>query len=97
MGPATVDLEDGVASNSRELAQRPVVDPHDEPSAEWGWHGSFPRGKMIAGWTSVVLLLLFLIGNHQGRTEDLWLIGVASLMAFGLVLHTVRKRNAWRR
>ncbi len=79
MRPAVdrVDREDVVARNSRELAKRPAVDPRDEPSAEWGWHGGFPHGELIAGWSVVVILLLFLIGNHQGRTEDIWLIGFA--------------------
>jgi hypothetical protein len=86
-----------VARNSRELARRPAVDPQDEPSVEWGWHGGFPRGMMIAGWVSVLVLLAMTIGNHQGRTENVWLIGLALFMAFGLVLHSVRKRNAWRR
>jgi hypothetical protein len=86
-----------VARNSRELAQRPAVDPQDEPSVEWGWHGGFPRASVVAGWVSVVILLTFLVGNHEGRTEDLWLIGLAALMAFGLVLHSVRRRNSWRR
>ncbi len=90
-------------SNSRELAARNTgitstgVDPEEEPSAEWGWHGTFPRGQMIAGWVSTAIILTMLIGNHQGRTEDLWLIGVALVMAAGLVLHTINKRNAWRR
>jgi hypothetical protein len=92
-----VDLEDGVARNSRELARRPVVDPQDEPSAEWGWHGGFPRGSVIAGWATVVILLLLTIGNHEGTTEDIWLVGFAVLIAFGLVMHTIRRRNAWRR
>ncbi|MEJ3658741.1 DUF2631 domain-containing protein [Actinomycetes bacterium KLBMP 9759] len=86
-----------MARNSRELAKRPAVDPHDEPSAEWGWHGGFPRGMMIAGWFSVVALLLMQIGNHQGRTENLWLIGIAVVMAIGLINVSLRKRNAWRR
>jgi hypothetical protein len=97
MWPATTDLEDTVASNSRELAQRPAVDPDEEPSAEWGWHGSFPRGMMIAGWVSVAIMLVMLIGNHTGRTENIWLIGVAIAMAAGLVLTTLSKRNSWRR
>ena len=92
-----MDQEDGVARNSRELAQRPAVDPHDEPSAEWGWHGSFPRGKAIAGWFTVFALLIMLIGNHQGRTEDLWLIGSAVVLAYVLVRQAVRQRKAWRR
>lgn len=97
MRATSVYQEDGVARNSGELAQRPAVDPQDEPSAEWGWHGSFPRGNMIAGASSVVILLLFLIGNHQGRTEDIWLIGTAAVMAAALVYSALRKRNAWRR
>lgn len=86
-----------MARNSPEPAQRPAVDPQDEPSAEWGWHGSFPRGQTVAGWVSVVFLLTMLIGNHEGATEDVWLVGLAAFMAFGLVLHAVRKRHAWRR
>jgi Protein of unknown function (DUF2631) len=97
MSPLIGEEEGVVARTSRELAQRPAVDPQDEPSAEWGWHGGFPRGEVIAGWACVVILLLFLIGNHTGRVEDLWLIGVAAVMAVGLVLHSVRRRNAWRR
>ncbi len=86
-----------MASDSRELAQRPAVDPEEEPSAEWGWHGTFPRGMIIAGWVSVAIMLVMLIGNHTGRTEDLFLVGTAVVMAGGLVLHTVNKRNSWRR
>ena len=86
-----------MARNSREVARRPAIDPAEEPSVEWGWHGGFPRGTMIAGWFSVGALLIMLIGNHQGRTEDLWLVGTALVLVLALVLHTVRKRNAWRR
>jgi len=88
-----------MARNSREVARRGTseIDSADEPSAEWGWHGGFPKGMLIAGWLSVGAMLIMLIGNHEGRTEDIWLIGVAVLMAFGLAMHTVRQRNAWRR
>lgn len=85
-----------MARNSRELA-RTGVDPVDEPSAEWGWHGDFPRGKKIAGWVSVAIMLVMLIGNHVGRTEDIWLIGLAVLMAAGLVYGSITARNSWRR
>ena len=86
-----------MASNSRELAKRSAVDPQDEPSAEWGWHASFPRGKAIAGWFTVFALLIMLIGNHQGRTENIWLIASAALLAFVLIRQAVRERKAWRR
>ncbi len=84
-----LDRHTGVGSNG--------VDPAEEPSAEWGWHGTFPRAQIVAGWVSTAIILVMLIGNHQGRTEDLWLIGIAVFMAAGLVLHSIRSRNAWRR
>ena len=63
-----------MARNSRELAKRPAVDPHDEPSAEWGWHGSFPRGKIIAGVLTILLLVAFMLGPvpepHPGPVAD---------------------------
>jgi hypothetical protein len=88
-----------VARNTRELAKRPAVDPQDEPSVEWGWHGGFPRGMVIAGWVSVVILLLmnFTNNNLTNNTANVWLTGLAIAMAIGLVLHSIRKRHAWRR
>ena len=86
-----------MARNTRELAQRPAVDPHDEPSAEWGWHGSFPRGKVAGAVVSIIFLLLFAIGPYQSRTQDLWLIGIALLLAGLIALHVVNRRNSWRR
>ena len=38
-------------SNGRAPA---TVDPEDEPSVAWGWHGGFPRGTLIAGWFTVI-------------------------------------------
>ena len=86
-----------MARNSRELAKRPAVDPHDEPSAEWGWHGSFPKGKIIAGVLSIILLVVFLFGPYQSDTQLLWLIGTALLIAFMIWRQVVAQRNAWRR
>jgi hypothetical protein len=45
--------------------RRPAWDPRDEPSAEWGWHGSFPNGSRIAGVVVAILLLVLLIGPYQ--------------------------------
>lgn len=74
-----------------------VRDPHAEPSAEWGWHGTFPRASLIGGWSIVVILLLMLIGNHAGRVEDLWLIGLALASAGALIWVQIRRRTSWRR
>ena len=94
-----------MAGTGHELAeqgeQAPVlyngVDPADEPSAAWGWHGGFPRGALIVGWFSVVAMRIMLIGNPQGRVADLWLLVVAALMAFGLARKTIKDRHSWRR
>lgn len=86
-----------MARNSKELAKGPAVSPEDEPSAEWGWHGSFPRGTVIAGVVSAIALVLMMVGPYQSHTQDLWLIGIAALILLGIVLQAIRKRNSWRR
>ena len=88
-----------MARKTRELARRPEVDPEDEPSVEWGWHGSFPRGSVIAGWVVVVILILFNFTNNNltNNTANVWLTCLAVAMAIGLIMHSIRQRNAWRR
>ena len=82
-----------------ELEKRPAneVDPHDEPSAEWGWHGGFPIATRVAGWFTAATMFLMLIGNHTGRTEDLWLIAIGAAIVIALIVDLVRARTAWRR
>lgn len=82
---------------SKAVEKRPEVDPHDEPSVKWGWHGSFPKATRIAGWFSVVALLLMLKGNHENNTENVWLVGLAILLALALVLDIRKQRTAWRK
>ena len=72
-------------------------DPHAEPSAEWGWHGTFPRTARIGGWAIAAILLLMMIGNHQGRVEELWLVGLALVVVIVLVWDQMRRRTSWRR
>ncbi|GAB3455922.1 DUF2631 domain-containing protein [Actinophytocola sediminis] len=83
-----------------QLVKRPknAVDPHEEPSAEWGWHGRFPRGREIAGWfTTIGMFVMAFVGNHVARTEQLWLVGIGVFLAAGLIWTRVRQRTAWRR
>jgi Protein of unknown function (DUF2631) len=72
-------------------------DPLAEPSAEWGWHGTFPRTTRIGGWAIAAILLFMLIGNHRGRVEDLWLVGLAVIIVGALVYDQMRRRTSWRR
>lgn len=84
---------------STELEKHPVpeVDPHDEPSAEWGWHGTFKFGARIWGWFVVIACLGMLIGNQQGHTEDLYLVLTAALTLLILLLNMRKRRTAWRK
>lgn len=71
-------------------------DPHAEPSAEWGWHGGFPKAARVGGWIVAVIIFLMLIGNHQGRVEDLWLIATG-LIVVGILIRDLMKRRTSRR
>lgn len=86
-----------MATSEVEKRTSHAVDPHDEPSAEWGWHGTFPKGIQAAGWFCTIAMVAMLIGNHEGKTEDLWLIGIALIMAVGLIWDLRRRRVSWRR
>ncbi len=72
---------------------QPVV--HEEP-ADWGWHGETGKWGRRGAWFAVVAVLSYLIGNHEGRVEDLWVLGIAALLITVLVWDIVRRRNAWR-
>ena len=68
---------------------------HEEP-ADWGWHGETGKKGRIGAWIAVLVTLSYLIGNHEGRVEDLWVLGAALVMILILVWDIVRRRNAWR-
>ncbi|HEY1575018.1 MAG TPA: DUF2631 domain-containing protein [Pseudonocardiaceae bacterium] len=84
---------------SSELEKRPVQtpDPHDEPSAEWGWHGTLPRGARIGGIFIVIAMFGMLIGNQIGHVEDIFLVLTGLIMISILLLSARRHRSSWRR
>lgn len=86
-----------MATSELDKRHAQTVDPHDEPSVDWGWHGSFPRGVQIAGWISAIFCFLMLIGNHHGHVEDVWLVLFGVGIIAGLVRMQVKRRNSWRR
>lgn len=73
-----------------------------EPSAEWGWHGGFPRGSIIAGWSTAAILVIILVthlrgGHSEGHVADVYLAVIATVMILLLIRHAVRARHPWRR
>ncbi|MGH3759569.1 DUF2631 domain-containing protein [Actinophytocola sp.] len=87
-----------MARSQLERRPRNAVDPHEEPSAEWGWHGRFPRGREIGGWISAIaMFIMAFVGNNVAQTERLWLLAVGVGLVALLVGYRVRQRTAWRR
>ena len=87
-----------MASNSREVAKSSEVSPDDIPGAgEWGWHGGFPKGTIIGGVVTILLLIAFIPGPYQSHTQDIWLVLIALGIVAGIVGHVIRRRNSWRR
>jgi hypothetical protein len=60
---------------------------HERPE-DWGWHGETGKKGLI--------LLSFMIGNHQGKVEDLWVGGIALVMLLMVIADWRRRKNAWR-
>ncbi|MGW4478571.1 DUF2631 domain-containing protein [Rhodococcus triatomae] len=69
------------------------VDTAEVPSAEWGWSGEAPRFFRFLGWFFAAFLLVYTIGNHEGKVEDVWLVGIAAFMVFMLVRDILRRRK----
>ncbi|PHV64656.1 hypothetical protein CSW57_22945 [Williamsia muralis] len=83
----------GVAVASTEVEYK--REPADAPSARFGWHGEGLKTFKIAGWVSIVALLVMMIGNHEGHVEDLFLLGFALLLAFILIRGEILSRRKW--
>ncbi|NEK57556.1 DUF2631 domain-containing protein [Geodermatophilus sabuli] len=68
---------------------------HERPE-EWGWHGETGRFGRVASWVAILFLLAYLVGNHEGRMEDYWLVAIVALMILLKVYDYFRRKNAWR-
>jgi hypothetical protein len=68
---------------------------HERPE-DWGWHGESGKAGRITGVVMIIALLVMIKGNHEGRVEDLWLVGFALAIAVSLVWDARRRKNAWR-
>jgi hypothetical protein len=68
---------------------------HERPE-DWGWHGETGKWGRVGAWFAVLATLSFLIGNHEGRVEDFWVLGIALVMILVLIWDIRRRKNAWR-
>lgn len=69
------------------------ADAADVPSTEWGWSGENHTFFRIAGFVTALFLLALLIGNHESRIEDLYLIGLALGIVGFIGIDWLRRRR----
>ena len=85
-----------MARTSRRVARRGGVSAADEPSAEWGWSGTFPNATRIAGVVVAIILLVLLLGPYQSHLQDFWMIPIALGLVAMVARGIIKRRNAWR-
>ncbi len=66
----------------------------EEPVTSPDQHKPTPvKAAYAAGFATIVVLMLMLIGNHQGHIEDIWLIGIAATILAIIVTDWAQRRN----
>jgi hypothetical protein len=68
---------------------------HESPE-EWGWHGEMGKWGRRLVIIPIVFLIAMVFGNHKGKLEDIWLIGLAAVLLLLVVWDARRRKNAWR-
>lgn len=51
------------------------------------------KAARIGGIATIAILLLMTIGNHEGKVEDIWLVGLAGLLAVIMVGDWLLRKN----
>ncbi|MFY9808461.1 MAG: DUF2631 domain-containing protein [Pseudonocardiaceae bacterium] len=77
--------------------QHSGADPNEEPSADWGWHGSFPVAGPIVGWFTAFALFVMLIGNRESEVSTAFLVGFGTILVAMLIMHHLKAYKAKRR
>ncbi|HIV58180.1 MAG TPA: DUF2631 domain-containing protein [Candidatus Stackebrandtia faecavium] len=70
---------------------------HDEPVTSPDQRK--PTNRKLAytvAIAAIVTMLAYLFGNHEGRVEDLWLLGSAAVILAALVADWLMVRNGLR-
>ena len=81
--------EEGVAR----AGETPIT--HERPE-DWGWHHAMGKYGRIALILPIAFLIGMIWGNHQGKVEDIYLIGFAVGIVVILLWDARRRKNAWR-
>ncbi|MCW3813513.1 DUF2631 domain-containing protein [Micromonospora sp. DR5-3] len=58
--------------------------------------GHRKAGRIGAVLSAVVLVIMALCGNHEGKVEDIWLLGIAALLLAIVLGDAVLRRSGLR-
>jgi hypothetical protein len=81
-----IGLSSPSSQEDRVVAEEPVYAPDQLKPGNRKW-------ARIGAIGTAVILLAMLIGNHEGNTENIWLIGTALALIAVVVGDTVLRRN----
>ena len=70
-------------------AEEPVTSPDQHKPSNF-------RLARIGAVATIVILLMMICGNHQGRVEDIFLVGTAALLAAALIGDWLLRKNGLR-
>jgi len=68
---------------------------HERPE-DWGWHHEFTAGRQIAGWFTVVVLVLLLTSTHYNKAGQLATVLTIAAVMGGLIFDLKTRRTKWR-
>jgi hypothetical protein len=92
-----VALEPG----SDEPTTAPLAGHEEHPTVEgpevWGWHADFGKPARIAGWISVLILVVMTTATHYNKAGMAALLFFAALIVVGLLWDINARKNAWRK
>ena len=71
------------------MAEEPVYAPDQLKPGNRKW-------ARIGAVGTAAIMLLMLWGNHEGNTEDIWLVGTAVLLIGIVIADVVLRRNGLR-
>ena len=74
----------------------PADHPHERPE-DWGWHADLGKPARLAGWLSVIALLVMTTATQYNLAGDAALILTAAAIAGALLVDVRKRRTAWRR
>lgn len=74
----------------------PAAHPHERPE-DWGWHADLGKPARLAGWLSVIALLLMITATQYNLAGTAALLMTAAAIAAGLLIDARRRRTSWRR